>query len=82
MHKKKNWPRLQEEPEFIAYNMGAHPGSQVHLEILGWFQWNYNCKLQREELLEFPEVRHDQITTSYTDNPVGKVVLSTEKSSL
>ena len=21
--------------EMIAYNMGAHPGSQVHLEILG-----------------------------------------------
>ena len=31
-----------------------------------------------EELLEFPEVRSDQITTSHTD-PAGKVVLSTEK---
>ena len=33
-----------------------------------------------EELLEFPEVRSDQITTSHTDNPAGKVVLSTENS--
>ena len=32
-----------------------------------------------EELLEFPEVRSNQITTSHTDNPAGKVVLSTEK---
>ena len=35
-----------------------------------------------EELLEFPEVRSDQINTSHTDNPSGEVVLSTEKSSL
>ena len=35
-----------------------------------------------EELLEFPEVRHDQIDTSHTDNTAGEVVLSTEKSSL
>ena len=35
-----------------------------------------------EELLEFPEVRSDQITTSHTDNPVGEVVLSTEKGRL
>ena len=39
-------------------------------------------QVTEEELLEFPEVRHDQITTSHTDNPVGEVVLSTEKSSL
>ena len=39
-------------------------------------------QVTEEELLEFSEVRHNQITTSYTDNPVGKVVLSTEKSSL
>ena len=28
-----NQLRPQDEPN--AYNMGAHPGSQVHLEILG-----------------------------------------------
>ena len=34
MHKgQKNRPRLQDE--LNAYNMGARPGSQVHLEILG-----------------------------------------------
>ena len=36
-------------------------------------------QVTEEELLEFPEVRSDQIDTSHTDNPVGKVVLSTEK---
>ena len=39
-------------------------------------------QVTEEELLEFPEVRHDQINTSHTDNPGGEVVLSTEKSSL
>ena len=39
-------------------------------------------QVTEEELLEFPEVRHDQITTSHTDNPAGEVVLSTEKGSL
>ena len=39
-------------------------------------------QVTEEELLEFPEVRHDQITTSHTDNPGGEVVLSTEKSTL
>ena len=34
-----------------------------------------------EELLEFPEVRHNQITTSHTDNSAGEVVPSTEKTS-
>ena len=38
-------------------------------------------QVTEEELLEFPEVRHDQINTN-TDNPGGEVVLSTEKSSL
>ena len=36
-------------------------------------------QVTEEELFEFPEVRHDQINTSYTDNPAGKVVHSTEK---
>ena len=27
--------RTGEETRASAYNMGAHPGSQVHLEILG-----------------------------------------------
>ena len=31
-------------------------------------------QVTEEELLEFPEVRHDQINTSHTDNPAGKVV--------
>ena len=39
-------------------------------------------QVTEEELLEFPEVRSDQINTSHTDNPVGEVVLSTEKGSL
>ena len=38
-------------------------------------------QVTEEELLEFPEVRHDQINTSYTDNPAGKVVHRTEKKS-
>ena len=37
-------------------------------------------QVTEEELLEFPEVRPDQITTSHTDNPAGKVVPSTENS--
>ena len=37
-------------------------------------------QVTEEELLEFPEVRPDQITTSHTDNPAGKVILSTENS--
>ena len=39
-------------------------------------------ELQLQELLEFPEVTSDQITTSHTDNPGGEVVPSTEKRSL
>ena len=35
-------------------------------------------QVTEEELLEFPEVRHDQINTSYTDKPAAKVVLCTE----
>ena len=38
-------------------------------------------QVTEEELSEFPEIRPDQINTSHTDNPVGEVVLSTEKSS-
>ena len=38
-------------------------------------------QVTEEELLEFPEVGSDQIATSYTDNPAGKVVQSTEKKS-
>ena len=38
-------------------------------------------QVTEEELLEFPEVRSDQINTSHTDTG-GEVVLSTEKSSL
>ena len=39
-------------------------------------------QVTEEELLEFPEVRSNQIDTSHTDNTAGEVVLSTEKSSL
>ena len=39
-------------------------------------------QVTEEELLEFPEVRSDQITTSHTDNQGGEVVPSTEKRSL
>ena len=37
-------------------------------------------QVTEEELLEFPEVRSDQINTSHTDK-AGEVVLSTEKNS-
>ena len=37
-------------------------------------------QVTEEELLEFPEVRLDQVNTSHTDNSAGEVVLSTEKS--
>ena len=39
-------------------------------------------QVTEEELLEFPEVRSDQITTSHTYNQGGEVVPSTEKHSL
>ena len=38
-------------------------------------------QVTEEELLEFPEIRPDQINTSHTDNSVGEVVLSAEKGS-
>ena len=38
-------------------------------------------QVTEEELLEFPEVRSDQINTSHTDNSAGEVILSAEKSS-
>ena len=38
-------------------------------------------QVTEEELLEFPEVRSDQINTSHTDNSAGEVLLSAEKSS-
>ena len=37
--------------------------------------------ITEEELLEFPEVRPDQINTSHTDNSAGEVVVSAKKSS-
>ena len=39
-------------------------------------------QVTEEELLEFPEVRSDQFTTSYSDKPAGKVVLCTESSTI
>ena len=38
-------------------------------------------QVTEEELLEFPEIRSDQISTSHIDNSAGEVVLSAEKSS-
>ena len=38
-------------------------------------------QVTEEELLEFPEIRPDQINTSHTDNSAGEVILSAEKSS-
>ena len=38
-------------------------------------------QVTEEELLEFPEVRSDQINTRHTDNSAGEVVLSAERSS-
>ena len=39
-------------------------------------------QVTEEELLEFPEVRPNQITTSHSDKPAGEVVLRKKKSSL
>ena len=38
-------------------------------------------QVTEEELLEFPEVRPDQINTSHTVNSAGEVIVSAEKSS-
>ena len=38
-------------------------------------------QVTEEELLEFPEIRSDQINTSHIDNSAGEVILSAEKSS-
>ena len=38
-------------------------------------------QVTEEELLEFPEVGHDQINTSHTDNLADKVVYNPEKKS-
>ena len=38
-------------------------------------------QVTEEELLEFPEIRSDQINTSHIDNSAGEAVLSAEKSS-
>ena len=38
-------------------------------------------QVTEEELLEFPEIRLDQINTSHIDNSAGEVILSAEKSS-
>ena len=38
-------------------------------------------QVTEEELLEFPEIRPDQINTRHPDNSAGEVVLSAEKSS-
>ena len=37
-------------------------------------------QVTEEELLEFPEIRPDQINTSHIDKSAGEVVLSAEKS--
>ena len=37
-------------------------------------------QVTEEELLEFPEVRSNQFTTSHSDKPAGKVVLCTKNS--
>ena len=38
-------------------------------------------QVTEEELLEFPEIRSDQINTSHIDNSAGEVIVSAEKSS-
>ena len=38
-------------------------------------------QVTEEELLEFPEIRPDQINTSHPDNSAGEVILNAEKSS-
>ena len=38
-------------------------------------------QVTEEELLEFPEIRSDQINTSHIDNSAGEAILSAEKSS-
>ena len=37
-------------------------------------------QVTEEELLEFPEVRPDQINTSHIDNSAGEVVVSAKRS--
>ena len=61
--------------------MGAHLGSQVHLEIAWLIQMELQLQVTEEELLEFPEIRSDQINTSHIDNSAGEAILSAEKSS-
>ena len=39
-------------------------------------------QVTEEELLEFPEVRSNQITTNHSDKPAGEVALSKKQSSL
>ena len=39
-------------------------------------------QVTEEELLEFPEVRSDQFTTSHSDKPAGRVVLCTVSSTI
>ena len=39
-------------------------------------------QVTEEELLEFPEVRSDQFTTSHSDKSAGKVVLCTTSSTI
>ena len=50
-----------------------------------WDSWLIQIELQlqvtEEELLEFPEIRSDQINTSHTDNSAGEAIPSAEKSS-
>ena len=38
-------------------------------------------QVTEEELLEFPEIRSDQINTSHIVNSAGEAILSAEKSS-
>ena len=38
-------------------------------------------QVTEEELLEFPEAGHNQISTSYPDKPAGRVIPSIEKKS-
>ena len=38
-------------------------------------------QVTEEELMEFSEIRSDQINTSYIDNSAGEAILSAEKSS-
>ena len=65
----------------MVYKHGGSSGISSAPSDSWLIQMELQLGVTEEELLEFPEVSHDQINISHTDNPAGKVVHSTEKKS-